>query len=94
MFTWDVKKALANFEKHAISFEEAATAFADTDGLDGVDQKHSQLEPRHFRVARSAEGKVLTIIYTVRRTSDGKETIRIISARKASRKERAAYQRR
>lgn len=35
MFEWDVQKAIANFEKHGVSFEEAATIFADPDGLDG-----------------------------------------------------------
>jgi uncharacterized DUF497 family protein len=35
MFSWDARKAIANFEKHRVSFEEAATIFADPEGLDG-----------------------------------------------------------
>ncbi len=93
MFTWDVGKAIRNFEKHGVSFEEAATAFADPDGLHLEDSKHSKKELRFYRIAKSSEGRVLTIVFTVRMFSDGKETIRIISARQASKKERQAYTR-
>ena len=93
MFTWDATKAIANFDKHGVAFEEAATVFVDPDGLQGADVKHSQHEARFFRLGKSALGRILTIIFTVRRLSDGKETIRIISARCASRRERQAYDR-
>jgi len=92
VFSWDIAKALANFEKHGVSFEEAATAFADLDGLDWEDAQHSSHEARRKRLAISVTGRVLLIVYTVRRSSnDEKETTRIISARQASRKERASY---
>ncbi|MBN8549368.1 MAG: BrnT family toxin [Deltaproteobacteria bacterium] len=91
MFAWDSKKAEQNRSKHGVSFEEAATAFLDSDGLDGDDIKHSSYEIRSFRVARSALGRILTVIYTVRHSDDGKDEIRIISARRASRDERTAY---
>ncbi len=42
MFNWDPQKAIINFEKHWVSFEEAATSFADEDGLDWDDPNHSQ----------------------------------------------------
>ncbi|MDC0358484.1 BrnT family toxin [Oligoflexia bacterium] len=93
VFTWDVQKAIANFEKHGVSFEEAATAFTDYDGLHIDDVEHSQEEPRFFRIGKSCEDRILTIVFTVRMLSDGKETIRIISARQASKKEREAYTR-
>jgi uncharacterized DUF497 family protein len=57
---------------------------------DGPDLLHSQGEQRFHRVGRAATGRVLVVAYTVRRL-DGVESIRIISARQASRKERAAY---
>ncbi len=91
MFSWDAGKAQANYEKHVVAFEEAATVFADPDGLDWEDLEHSKGEKRYKRLGRSVAGRILLIVYTARRTSHGKETIRIISARQASRKERKAY---
>jgi uncharacterized protein len=90
VFDWDARKAATNLRKHGISFEEAATVFADVFGLDAADLQHSATEPRWHRLGRSRIGRVLVVAYTVRRTLDG-ETIRIISARRANQKERAAY---
>ena len=91
MFIWDAKKALGNIEKHGVSFEQAATVFNDEQGLELQDFKHSQQETRCARFGKSVDGRILTVIFTIRTLSDGKETIRIISARQASRQERAAY---
>jgi uncharacterized DUF497 family protein len=91
MFSWDSVKAAANLEKHGISFEEAATIFSDAEGLDWEDLEHSTRETRYKRLGRSIGRRILIVVYTVRRLKDGKETIRIISARHASRKERQAY---
>lgn len=91
MFTWDTNKALVNFEKHGVSFEEAVTVFADSEGLDWNDFNHSQDELRHKRLGKSIFERILMVVYTVRRLQNGKESIRIISARQASRKERKAY---
>jgi uncharacterized DUF497 family protein len=90
MFEWDARKAALNRTKHGVSFEEAATVFGDPDALDGPDLRHSEDEPRFLRLGRALTGRVLIVAYTVRRGVDG-ESIRIISARRASRKERAAY---
>lgn len=91
MFSWDAAKAVRNLEKHGVSFEEAATVFADPDGLDWEDYAHSGAEPRFKRLGKSALDRVILVVYTIRRTKDAKETVRIISARRASRKERKAY---
>ena len=93
MFSWDARKALKNFEKHGVSFEEAATIFSDPDGLDWEDFEHGQAEHRRKRLGRSSRGRVLLTAYTLRRLANGTETIRTISARQASRKERQAYAR-
>ena len=93
MFTWDANKAIVNVEKHGVSFEEAATIFGDPDGLEWEDTGHSGLEARRKRLGESAGGRVLLVVYTVRRSHRGNEAIRIISARQASRKERKAYAR-
>jgi uncharacterized DUF497 family protein len=64
--------------------------FGDPDALDGPDLRHCEEELRFLRLGRAATGRVLIVAYTVRRGVDG-ERIRIISARRASRKERAGY---
>jgi uncharacterized protein len=91
VFSWDTAKAMRNREKHGVSFEEASTDFADLDGLDWEDFHHSESERRRRRLGKSIGDRVLLVIYTVRRLKDARETIRIISARQASRKERKAY---
>ncbi len=91
MFSWDAPKALKNYEKHGVPFEEARTVFSDPEGLDWEDFQHWQTERRWKRLGRSSQGRVLLAVYTLRRLANGTETIRIISARQASRKERKAY---
>lgn len=90
MFDWDATKAASNILKHDVSFEEAATA--DSSGLDGPDLGHSQRELRFIRIGRSSLDRVLTIAYTIRRKDHATPVIRIISARRASRKETRAYE--
>ena len=92
MFEWDPRKARANLLKHAVSFDEAATVFLDAEALDGPDLLHSMAESRFLRLGRSSEGRVLMVAYTLRRSGDA-QTIRLISARRASRRERTAYAR-
>jgi hypothetical protein len=84
-------KAVTNLAKHKVSFEEAITVFSDPEALDWSDLAHSDHEARHKRLGASSETRVLFVVYTVRKLRHGKETIRIISARQASRKERKAY---
>jgi hypothetical protein len=93
VFSWDPQKAIINFDKHGVSFEEAATVFSDPDGLDWEDLAHATHEARYKRLGTSTNQNILLVVYTIRRSKDGKETIRIISARPASRKERKAYSR-
>jgi len=64
--------------------------FLDADALDGLDLQRSTAEPRFLRLGRAADGRVLMVAYTLR-SSGNAETIRIISARRASRRERTAY---
>ena len=90
MFEWDPRKATANAAKHGVTFDDAVTVFLDPNALDGPDAQHSAAESRFRRLGRSADGRVLIVAYTLRRDGDA-EAIRIISARRASRRERAAY---
>ena len=93
MFTWDIPKAIVNFEKHGVPFEEAATVFGDANGLDWDDVAHSDRERRFKRLGLSTDKRLLLVVYTMRRMGHDKEKIRIISARQASRRERQAYAR-
>jgi uncharacterized protein len=91
VFTWDAGKATRNLRKHGVSFEEAATVFADPDALEWEDLEHSHKENRFKRLGISSQGRILILVYSYRRTKDDKETLRIITARRASPKEREAY---
>jgi uncharacterized DUF497 family protein len=93
VFEWDTRKAAVNRTKHGVSFEEAATVFGDPQALDGPDLRHSEKERRSLRVGCAATGRVLIVAYTLRRRGNGKngKNVRIISARRASRKEQAVY---
>jgi uncharacterized DUF497 family protein len=93
MFAWDIAKAISNFEKHGVPFEEAATVFGDSRALDWADQAHSHQEPRFKRLGVSVSKRILLVVYTKRGKEHEKETVRIISARPASRNERQAYTR-
>ena len=90
MFEWDPRKAEANADKHGVSFDEAVTIFLDANALDGPDLEHSASEARFRRLGRSIEKRLLMVAYTKRDTNHV-EAIRVISARRASRRERAAY---
>jgi uncharacterized DUF497 family protein len=76
--------------KHGVAFDDAVTVFLDPDALDGSRLQHSAAESRFRRLGQAADGQVFMVAYTLRRSSDA-EAIRIISARRASRRERAAY---
>lgn len=86
-FEWDAEKAAANLAKHKVSFEEAATVFGDPLGGIVTDPRHSVGEERYALLGFSRERRLLAVMYTDR---DG--VIRIISARKATRRERRDYE--
>jgi uncharacterized DUF497 family protein len=91
VFEWDSAKAKSNQLKHGVSFGDACSVFLDPDALDGEDLANSTKEPRFLRLGTSITGSVLIVAYTMRSNEDGETKIRIISARKASRKERKGY---
>lgn len=86
-FEWDKKKAASNFRKHGISFEEAATVFGDRLSLTIRDPDHSRGEERFLVTGLSALGRLLVVAHTER-----SDTIRIISARLATRGEKVSYE--
>jgi uncharacterized DUF497 family protein len=86
VFAWDARKALANLHKHGVSFEEAATVFADPDALEWEDPPHSEAERRSKRLGRSLRGRVLILVYTLRRTKMARKRSALSSpARRAAR---------
>lgn len=85
-FEWDTNKAKTNFEKHGISFEEAATLFADENSITIDDPVHSLNEKRSITIGLTFKRKLLVAVHTERNSK-----IRIISARSASRKEKKQY---
>ena len=87
-FEWDHAKAVANRRKHRVSFEEAQSIFLDESAVLIDDPDHSRTEQRFVLVGLSAGLRVLTVSHCYRKADD---VIRIISARKATRKEREAY---
>lgn len=83
---WDAGKAAANFKKHHVRFEEAATSLLDPLALVQEDDT-AESEARWVLVGMSADACLLTVVYTLR----DENRIRLISARKATRKEAAYY---
>jgi uncharacterized DUF497 family protein len=86
-YEWDPTKAAANVKKHRVSFEEAATVFRDPAALTFVDPDHSDDEDREITIGRSGRRRVLFVAHAAR-----EEGVRIISARRATRRERAQYE--
>ncbi|MBF0315993.1 MAG: BrnT family toxin [Oligoflexia bacterium] len=85
-FEWDKSKALSNLQKHRVSFEEAATIFGDPRAVTIPDLDHSDGEPREVTIGLSCN-----MIITVVSHTDRHGRIRIISARRATKKEQRVY---
>ena len=87
-FAWDDAKAQENARKHGVSFEEAASVFADENARLKHDPDHSQEEDRFILLGFSAKLRLLLVCHAYR---ENDEVIRIISARKATPNERKQY---
>ncbi len=87
-FEWHASKAAANLKKHQVSFEEAQTVFYDDFAVQFFDEQHSQAEERFLLLGMSVHSKLLLVCHCERQ---GGEVIRIISARKATKRESAFY---
>ena len=87
-FEWDEAKATANLKKHQVSFEEAKSIFYDEFGVQFFDEEHSNDEERFLMLGMSSGAKLLIVCHCEREHG---ATIRIISARKATKRESAFY---
>jgi uncharacterized DUF497 family protein len=86
--SWGDKKAAENLRKHGVSFEEAASVFSDENARLIHDPDHSSEEERYILLGFSSKLRLLIVHHTYRR---GEQEIRIISARKATRREGRQY---
>ena len=86
-FEWDKNKAKRNATKHKVSFEEASTVFGDPLSITIEDQVHSSIEERFITIGSSFGGRLLVVVHC-----DKRDTIRIISARAATRNEKKTYE--
>ena len=86
-FEWDENKSRSNLAKHGIAFDEAKTVFDDPLYVEFYDPAHSVNEDRYLALEQSDRQRLLVVSHTRRENS-----IRLISARKATRKERKNYE--
>lgn len=87
IFRWDPKKAATNIRKHGVDFHEAATVLSDPLSTAFPDPAHSRDEHRFLTIGQSASGRLLVVAHT-----EVGDTIRIISARRATHHERTFYE--
>ncbi|QQS33125.1 MAG: BrnT family toxin [Acidobacteriota bacterium] len=91
-FEWDPKKARTNIRKHAVSFERAATVFRDPNLLSIPDEEHSEKEERWITIGLDGMGSVLVLSHKCESLSAESMRIRIISVRKATKRETEQYE--
>jgi len=87
-FDWDSNKNIANINKHGISFKEAATVFFDENAIEIDDEEHSQDEERFLIIGKSKKLRLTVVCHCYR---EDETVIRIISARKAEKRESELY---
>ncbi len=87
-FEWDQSKATANLKKHGVSFEEAQSVFYDEFAIQFCDDEHSKEEERFLLLGMSDTARLLLVCHCEHEAGD---LIRIISARKATKRESAFY---
>lgn len=87
-FEWDDKKAKSNLKKHCVAFEEAQSVFYDDQAIQFWDDNNSKNEDRFLMLGLSNKFRILLVVHCFR---ESESTIRIISARKATKNEMKEY---
>ncbi len=90
-FEWDKNKARVNKKKHKVNFENAATIFKDPRAISLLDDLHSNKEDRWVTMGLSQNGPLLVVHHTYNQIDNKTAIIRIISSRKATKKEKLYY---
>ncbi|MBV8511297.1 MAG: BrnT family toxin [Xanthobacteraceae bacterium] len=91
-FEWDPIKAHSNVQKHGIPFDQAATVFVDAYAISVYDDAHSQHEDRWFTLGVDSGGRLVAVSHTNESINPKAVRIRVISARKATTRERRMYE--
>ena len=86
-FEWSPNKAISNLRKHRVSFEEASSVFGDVLATVYEDPDHSAHEKRYLMIGTSTNGRLLNVAF-----ADRGQRIRIISARRLTRREKKLYE--
>ena len=87
IFEWDPKKAASNLKKHGINFQEAATALDDDLSATFPDLNHSHSERRYVTIGMSSRNRLLVVVH-----NEEGQSMRLISARRATRSEQLFYE--
>jgi uncharacterized protein len=90
-FEWDPVKAKKNLVKHEVSFERAATVFLDSTALTIYDKEHEEIEERWITIGIDKTGYLIVVCHTFNQIDNDTFQIRIISARKPTKKEILQY---
>jgi len=93
-FEWDPIKADKNAKDHGVTFEQAGTVFLDANLLSRLDEEHDDDEERWVSLGLDKSARLLVVCHTFREVTERSASIRIISARKATRRETKEYDRR
>ena len=91
-FQWDPAKAKQNLRKHGITFEWAAELFLDPLAVSIFDQEHSEAQERWVTIGRDSRGRLLVLVHTFSGVSAQEWKVRIISARRATKREARQYE--
>jgi len=91
-FEWDIRKARSNVRKHNVSFERASTIFRDPHLISIPDEEHGKTEERWITIGLDETGILLVISHTFVTAAGQMAKVRIISARKATRRETRQYE--
>ena len=90
-FLWDPVKAVSNYKKHGVSFELASSIFDDPNQI-SIEEIDSQSEQRWITIGMTPNFQTLIVVHLYFETISGEEVIRIISARKANKREKKEYE--
>lgn len=91
-FDWDPAKAESNLHKHGVAFEEAMGIFNDPLAMSLLDQESGGGEERWVTMGRNSAGNLLLVVHTYIELSPERASIRIISARRPTRREIRSYE--
>jgi uncharacterized DUF497 family protein len=90
-FDWDPAKAASNALKHGVTFQEAMTVFADAPACTIPDPDHSADEERWVAMGEASNGNLLVVVHTWSEMDPYRTAVRIISARRPTRREARQY---